>query len=237
MWGLWDQNVGLNQLLDVTEMISFAAKWRGAKRTAFHSNFHDGHSDMVGESHELLDAADVVCHFNGKRFDTPHLNREYLEAGLTPPSPFKQIDLCQVVKRQFRFPSNKLAYVSKALGLPGKVEHGGHELWVKCLAGDPAAWATMKRYNIRDVTLLEPLHDRVMPWVTTAPNAALYTDGSLIGSEAMCPRCASTDLTKQGHAYTAVGRFQRYRCASCGSWSRDGKRIDGVSVQSIPTAQ
>ena len=33
---------------------------------------------MVSRVHGLLDDADVVCHYNGKKFDIPTLNREFL---------------------------------------------------------------------------------------------------------------------------------------------------------------
>src|SRR5690606_41747736 len=89
---------------------------------------------MVKEAHRLLSAADAVIHFNGQRFDIPHLNREFVEAGLTPPSPYSQIDLLKVVKKNFRFPSNKLDYVTKKLGLDHKVQNGGHQLSVKGMA-------------------------------------------------------------------------------------------------------
>ena len=46
-----------------------------------------------------------------------------------------------------RFDSNKLDYVSKYLGIGEKVRHEGHELWVKCMEKDNAAWKRMKEYN------------------------------------------------------------------------------------------
>jgi hypothetical protein len=227
VWGLWNQNVGLPQLLESTEMLCFAAKWFGEKKIAFHSGFHDSKPAMVRAAHELLDEADVVVHFNGRRFDVPHLNREFILAGLTPPSPYKQIDLLQVVKSTFRFPSNKLAYVSKVLGLDGKVQHSGHELWIKCMAGDPKAWNVMRRYNKQDVQLLEELYRLLLPWIKGHPNAAL------IDGEGLCPKCKSTDVQKRGYAATGVSTYQQYRCNGCGSWFRGGKRLEGADLREV----
>lgn len=231
VWGLFKQNVGLNQLLEVTEMISFGAKWRGEDHIGFFSLHEDSKRGMVEAAHRFLDQADMVVHFNGRTFDVPHLNREFLLAGLKPPSPYKQVDLLAAVKKQFRFASNKLAHVSTQLGLAGKVQHEGHELWIKCMAGDPDAWARMEEYNKQDVQLLEEMHDILLPWLPGYPNVALYdpeNDGEL-----RCPGCASSCLQKRGFAYTAVSKFQQYRCNDCGKWFRDGRRIGKAEGRNI----
>lgn len=227
VWGLWQQNVSLSQLRESTQVISFAAKWLGERRVMFHSDHHDGHEEMVTRAHELLDQADAIVHWNGASFDTPHLRREFLEAGLLPPSPFKEIDLMRVVKKNFRFPSNKLDYVSRTLGLSGKVSHTGHDLWIRCLAGDDKAWALMKKYNIGDVRLTEELYLKLLPWIHSHPSVAL--DAGVDG----CNRCGSTNLQKRGFETTAIGKFQRYQCQSCGGWLRSGKRVDSVDLRGV----
>ena len=147
VWGLWQQNVSLSQLMDTTSMISFAAKWYGERNVEFYSDHHDGHAKMVKQAHRLLDEADIVVTYNGVTFDIKHFQREFILAGMNPPSPFRNVDLLKVVKSQFRFPSNKLQHVSDQLGIGQKTPHTGHELWVKCMAGDVKAWALMKKYN------------------------------------------------------------------------------------------
>ena len=79
-------------------------------------------------AHDLLSEADVVVHYNGDKFDLPHLNREFVESGLGPPAPYASIDLLKTVKRKFRFPSNKLDYVVQKLRLGAKVSTGGYDL-------------------------------------------------------------------------------------------------------------
>jgi hypothetical protein len=229
VWSLWNQNVGLNQLLEPSEMMCFAAKWMGEKDILFYSDRTQasGHAGMIDAAHTLLDESDVVMHYNGKRFDVPHLNREFVEAGLTPPSPFKQIDLYQVVKQRFKLPSNKLDYVARMLGLKGKVKHEGHTLWVKCMAGDPKAWRDMEKYNKQDVLLLEQLYHILRPWVPNHPSFAIFT-----GTDC-CPACGSTRLEKRGFAYTTVSKFQRFRCKRCGKWSRGGKALSRVDIREV----
>lgn len=227
VWGLWNQNISLSQLRESSRTICFAAKWRAARRLEFYSEYHDGRGVMLKEAHRLLSEADVVVHFNGKRFDVPTLNKEFVLEGMKPPAPFQQLDLLEVVKRSFRFPSNKLAYVSEALGIGGKLKHTGHEMWIKCLAGDDAAWRMMEKYNKQDVSLLEKLHDTLLPWITTHPNRRLFDDAD------GCTNCESGDLRREGYRYTLTGKFQRYQCRNCGTWSSAGRRVDGTDIRAV----
>lgn len=229
VWGLWNQNVGLNQIRQVDRMISFAAKWRGEKKKIFHSEFHDGREAMVQAAHDLVDRCHVLVSWNGSTFDEPWLRREFLEAGLTPPSPYKSLDLLKTAKRQFRFPSNKLQFVSTQLGLKGKLDTGGMDLWVKALAGDERAWARMKKYNIQDVVLLEELHDRLLPYIKNHPHMGLFTDGL----DDRCQNCGAADFQKRGFAYTPLGVYQQLRCNGCGSWSRGKKAVQTADVRGI----
>ena len=221
-YGLFNQNVGLNQLLEPTRVMGVGAKWHGEKRAMFYSDFHNGHEEMVTRVHALFDEADILVGYNSKKFDTPHMRREFLTAQLPPPSPSKEVDLYQVVARQFKFASNKLAYVPKALGLPQqKLTHSGHSLWVRCMAGDPKAWAAMKRYCLGDVRTTEALYDRVRPWITGHPHLGLYVDDDA----PVCGQCGSDALQRRGHATTQLGRYARFQCTSCGKWSR-GKKAE-----------
>ena len=163
VWGLWDQNVGLNQTIETGTVISFAAKWYGKKKVHFYSDYHDGHETMVQAAWDMINEADAVVHFNGKAFDIKHLNREFILAGLTPPSPHKDIDLLSVVKQRFKFASNKLQHVSSELGIGSKIQHDGFDLWVRCIANDDKAWNLMRRYNKQDVVLTEQVYDRLRP--------------------------------------------------------------------------
>lgn len=229
-WALRKQNIAISQIIEHPRTICFAAKFMDERKVHFYSEFEHGHRDMVGAAHALLDEADVVMHFNGDRFDLPRLNTEFILLGHTPPAPYKSIDLLKVVRNNFSFPSNKLAYVSERLGLAGKIKHDGHELWIKCLAGDPKAWAQMKRYNIQDVRLLEEVYDKVRPWITNHPHHGLYG-----GGEDCCPNCGGVDGEKRGFAVTSVGKFQRYRCRICGTWYRSTRRVSGVNSTQTQT--
>jgi len=215
VWSLWNVNVGLSQLRQVSTVICLAAKWTDRNSVMFHSDHHDGHKEMVEWAHYHINEADIVVHYNGTRFDMPHLYREFLLAGLDPPSPVQEVDLLKVVKSRFRFQSNKLDHVTRQLGLAGKVQHTGHDLWVRCMAGDPKAWALMKRYNQGDVRLTQDLYERLLPWIKSHPHVGLFT-----GEEHACSRCGGTNLQRRGFKAAGLSMFQQYQCQGCKSWSR-----------------
>lgn len=230
VWALWNQNIGLPQLRESTRMICFAAKWakEPKRNTQFYSEWKHGHDDMVGAAWSLLDQADVIEHFNGERFDTPHLNREFLLSEMGPPAPYQQIDLLKVVRARFKFPSNKLQYVSSALGYEGKLAHEGHSLWTKVLAGDVKSQKLMQKYNERDVIALEELHDRLLPWIPGIPSQSVYGN-----DPEACPFCGSAHFQRRGWAYTSVSRYPRYHCQDCGGWYRGVRRELGSKVRAV----
>lgn len=226
VWSLWNNNVGLSQLKEVSKVICFAAKWTDKKNILFYSDQHDGHEVMIQKAHAILDEADIVVHYYGSRFDIPHLKREFLLAGLPPPSPFREIDLKLVVAKQFKFASNKLAHVTEQLGLTGKLHHTGHQLWVDCMKGDEKAWRLMRRYNMQDVRTTEELYFRIRPWIDTHPHMGLYT-----GEKFSCRNCGGTDLERRGFKILGTSKYQQFACKKCGAWSRATTRYEGVTTR------
>lgn len=216
-WGLWDQNIALNQIEEPGYTMCWAAKWLGQKPIYFKGLNKHSVKEMLEGIHALIEEADVVVHYNGTSFDMPTLNHEFVKAGLKRPAPYKQVDLLRTVRRQFRLPSNKLSYVSEYLGLGEKITHKGMSLWRECMEGDAAAWRTMERYNKQDVVLLEQMYNTLLPWIVTHPNRSLYDLDSVF----KCPKCGSTHLQKRGFAYTQTQTYQQYQCQKCGSWSRE----------------
>lgn len=230
VWDLFQKGPLSHQMVvSAKEVISFAAKWADPKMDGKHmyaSNFHNGHDVMVNLALSLLDEADAVVHYNGKRFDVPLLNTEFLLAGLSPPSPYRQIDLYSTVKSKFGFPSNKLDYVSQAMGLGAKVKHAGYDLWRKCLDGQETAWDQMREYNIGDVDLTEKLYYKLLPWIDKHPTA-IFADAEL-----RCTNCHKMGtLQARGWASTLHRKYRRYQCmvgnGGCGKWMRAVKSEPG----------
>ena len=218
VWGLWQQNVSINQLQESSYVMCWSAKWLGDKQVMFDSVYNSKPMKMLKGIHKLINEADAVIHYNGTKFDIPTLNKEFLLHGLPPPAPYRNIDLLRSVRSSFRFPSNKLDYVAQRLGLGQKTQHEGHSLWVRCMNNDPKAWKIMETYNKQDVVLLEKVYDAILPWIKNHPNHNLYNDNGH-----SCPSCNSTKVQRRGVSHTTGGVYQRYQCTNCGTWSRSTK--------------
>lgn len=212
----WQQKTGFIPIGHIVEdgyTLCWAAKWHGEKEIIFRSVYEDGEKKMLEDMHALLCEADAVVHYNGVKFDIPVLNAEFFLRGMLPPTPFHQIDLFKTVRKRFRFTSNKLDYVARRVGIGAKVQHKGMDLWRECMAGNAKAWATMKRYNIQDVRLLEKLYRKLLPWIQDHPNHALFKETD----RPVCTNCGSHYVVKNGVETTKTMQYQRYKCKSCGT--------------------
>lgn len=220
VWGLFKPHVSPNQIITSGYVMCWAAKWYGQSELYFDSIHKSKPKRMLQRIHKLLEQADVVVHYNGKSFDIPTLQKEFLLHGMRPPSPYRQIDLYLVTRGEFRFPSNKLEYIVKQLDIGEKVKHEGFTLWVRCMAGDDEAWSLMEQYNKGDIIPLEELYTLLRPWIKNHPNYGVYHNGT----QQVCPTCGSEDLQRNGFRYTNANKYQRFVCRACGapSKARDG---------------
>lgn len=148
-------------------VLCFSAQFIGEKDVHY-AKSPDGHREMLEKIHALLLRAEAVVHYNGKKFDMPTLNKEFVVHGLAPIPPRVQIDLFVLVKRAFNFPSYKMDYVCKALGIRGKERHMGWSMWEACMdhlhEKHAKAWVVMERYNKGDIRATRALYKKLLPW-------------------------------------------------------------------------
>jgi predicted RNA-binding Zn-ribbon protein involved in translation (DUF1610 family) len=214
-FGLWDQNIGLQQIQANDYLACFAAKFHGERTVHFHSLWDDGPRKMALALHRLLDEADAVMGWNSDKFDIRWANRTFVECDKAPPAPFVKVDLMRSVKRQVYLPSYKLDFVARWLGLGGKLRTGGFDLWKDVMDGCPKARALMRRYNIRDTRLTEAVFDKLRQrgWVRGLPNHAI--DGGHV-----CPHCGGEKMQRRGYTHSKTRRYARWQCNACGGWSQ-----------------
>lgn len=220
-WGIWEQNIGLDMIIEDWSVLCWAAKWIGNDQIFYQdlSQNMDYTKDelIVRGIWELLNECSVVVTQNGIRFDVKKLNAKFEEYGLGSPSPYKHIDALRIVKKNFALTSNKLEFSTHKFNEKyKKLSHGkfaGMKLWIECLKGNQEAWAEMKLYNIHDVLALEELYlNNLRKWDNTI-NFGVYT-----ATGNTCPNCGSSDLEKKEFSYTKTGAFQVYQCNSCKSF-------------------
>lgn len=228
-WDLKPYRLPIENIIENPRILCIGAMWLGENRVKMLSEWEHGRVGMLEGIRDLFNQADVVAGFNSKSFDTPWVLGELAREGLQPPSPFSQVDLYRE-SRQFRFPSHRLQYIStEVFKLSGKMSTGGFGLWRSVLAGDEKAQARMARYCKQDVKLTGELYEQMLPWLKTAPNPALYADDE--SDSPTCPRCGSSEVTRQGFSYTKIGKYQAYRCSGCGGWSKGRKNLRTIDLR------
>lgn len=229
-WGLWQQNVGLNQIDSEWFILSFAAKWLGSPEDEV---FYDDLRGIVGLENdykllkplwELLNEADVIITQNGKKFDAKKINARLIMQGFQPPRPYKHIDTLQIAKAVFGFTSNKLEWMTDKLCTKYKKQKhnkfSGFDLWKGMLDDNIEAWNECEIYNKYDVLSLEELYTKLAPWDKTHPNYNLYNEEATH----VC-RCGSSKVVEDGFAFTSKSKFQQYRCLDCGATTRSSKNL------------
>lgn len=228
-WDIKPNWLNTDMIIEPSSTISFASRWVGQPRSSieFYSDFTHGHTGMVEAAWQLIDEADALLTWNGIRFDEPHLFTEFFLEDLGSPSGTYHIDLMAQAKKRFNLDSNKLDYVSKRLGLAGKVKHAGFGLWVGCMAGDPKSWRSMERYNKQDVHLLIQHYERMKPFLKL-PNQNLFE----VLNGCPTPGCKGTPQ-KRGFRPTQIGLYQKYSCPVCRRWFSSGKAVERSDLRGI----
>lgn len=220
VWGLFKQNVGLNQIQADSYILCAAAKWLGDPEVMYaESRKLSANKVMLNRIWKWLDDADFVVGHNFRSFDRAKINAAFIKAGMPPPSPYRVIDTLHIAKKEFRFTSNKLEFIAKALGCTPKSGHkkfAGHELWVETMKGNPEAWKEMGAYCIQDVGTTEEVYLKLRPWDSLHPNVNAQEPHE----DLACPSCGSKHLRKNGQRFTNTGEYTRYRCNDCGASSR-----------------
>jgi len=215
-WGLFKQNIGINQIKDDWYVLCWGAKWVGsdevisAELESFESRLHSEFT-VVYKLWELLNEADIVVAHNAVAFDVKKMNAKFLEWELPQPTPFRIVDTLNIVKQQFRLTSNKLDYVARFLEQGGKIKTD-FSLWQGCMDDNKQSWVDMVKYCKQDVTELEDVYHSIKGWDKKHPNVALYSDKE----DEMCTVCGGTDLKPVGHATTNISKFEALRCGGCG---------------------
>lgn len=231
VWGLWKQNVSINQLAKDMYVLNWTAKWLNdeyyySDALHYHKLYKKDPTDdrrILQGIWDMLDQADIVVAHNGDRFDIPTLNSRFLLHGFPPPSSFKTVDTLKIARRKFRLTSNKLEFLARELGIGSKIDTGGFELWRDIIEKqDIAAFDRMVEYCEHDTLLLEEVYKKLAPWDNRHPSTVLHKTHT----ESLCNVCGSDHIVLNGTASTNSQIYVRYRCQSCGHNMRSAKAIE-----------
>jgi DNA polymerase elongation subunit (family B) len=214
-WGLYDQNFGLNQIVQDWSILSYAAKFLHKDKIYYKDvrklKNKENDKDLILTLHELISEADILLGHNIDKFDLKKINTRFIFWGLDPIPPRQTIDTLKIARRHFSFTSNKLEYLAKFLKCQEKLSHSkfsGHTLWRECLKGNQEAFKEMELYNKQDVLTTIEVYEKLIRYDNSI-NFQIYEQ------KRICT-CGSTEFFKNGMKYQKAGIFQIYRCSKCG---------------------
>lgn len=225
-WGLREENISLNQIIEYSNIMCYAAKW-GHNKKIFTDAIWD-YDDYIPHSRddysvvytlrELLDEADIVVAHNAP-FDVKVFNTRCIYHGMKPVSPFVTVDTLAIARRKFRFASNRLDSLGDYLGVGRKVQTGGFDLWRNSMEGDEDAQELMVKYNKQDVQLLVDVYHKLRPYDDKTPALSNFYE------RMVCNACGSEHVRPNGTRTTLTRKYQRYVCTDCGHSMRGTKAL------------
>lgn len=220
IWGMFKENIPLDRLIKEREILSYSYAFGDEDPDTFTRLDFYSYKGFLENLRHALNEAEIVVGHNSNKFDIPTINAEIIKCGLNPPSPYRKIDTYLEARKNFKFASNKLEHLARALGVEEKIKHTGFELWVRCIQGDERAYEEMAEYNEQDVIVVREVYKKLRPWMQNHPNMNLYLP-DVDGAHDNCPKCGSERINYRGYAHTAVGKYHRFVCLDCGGWGRN----------------
>ena len=215
-WGLHDQNIPYQHVIQDWHIICAAWKWEGGEIQSVACKGTDD-LNVVKKLHSLISSADAIVAHNGDRFDWKKFMARVIHHGLEP---IKQPIMIDTLKdaRRFAFTSRKLDDLGESLKLGRKIdtERG---LWVRAAQGEKKAIKALEDYCKGDIPPLEALYYKLRPYVPNKLNMGLYSD------RPCCPSCGSEKMIVSKHR--PAGRFMKtqWQCNDCGKYSTTGQSV------------
>lgn len=194
------------------EIICISYKWQGEDEV--HTlDWRNGEKKMLRDFVKVMGDADEIIGHNGDRFDLPFIRTRCLYHGILIFPNYRTLDTLKKARNRFLFASNKLDYLGQFMGIGGKEEHEGFDMWKKIVEeNDNDALAKMISYCERDVILLEDVYFVLSPFIDHNNNFAVLRGGE----KWHCPECASEDVEMFRTYTTPMGVVRReMKCKSC----------------------
>ena len=170
---------------------------------------------------KVIESADIVVGHNWDKFDQKKIQGRAMANDIGPILFPPSVDTLKVAKKVFSLTYNKLDYIAKLLGVSRKMQVEG-DLWMRILRGDATALDRMATYNMQDVEVQSEVYAALLPFIDNHPNMTAI----LKSKDLLCRNCGSSHLIKHGEYVSNTGRYQRYKCQTCGSTTREAKALE-----------
>lgn len=209
---IWNTNIPTSGIMKDWTIFSAAWGWLGEDEIHSASTATMSEKQVVKKLVNAINSADIIVAHNGDKFDIKKLRTRVIMLDLPVLSNVVAIDTLKVVKKHFKFTSNRLDYVAKALGMEGK-SSTSEGLWMRALVGDKAALKEMEEYNRQDIVVLKNLYLKLRPYIDNHPSVARLNNTHISGG---CQACGSISVHRHDKQISKKHLYARYRCQECG---------------------
>jgi hypothetical protein len=100
----------------------------------------------------LMERADIISGQNVDQYDRKEINARMVYNDLTPVRGYKIMDSLKMLRKDYRFMSNTLDYISQVFGFRPKMAMSDKD-WLAIARGDEKALRKMEKYNRNDVKI------------------------------------------------------------------------------------
>lgn len=220
IWQPGQQYVGHKQLVDGYDhprIICLAYCWNDNKpaKSIDWDYERQSSSKIVEEFDEIVSTADHIIGKNSDRFDVKVINAVRMLHGL-PGKPIWAMssdDLEKQMRKYFRLPSQSLDYISKHMGLGGKVKMELND-WIDICEKNEngiSSFKKMIKYCKKDVEDTRQLWDMLSEHFNPKFNNASFYN------KKVCKHadCGSDDILPNGSYMSQNTKYLQYKCNTC----------------------
>lgn len=228
---LGKQNLNHTQILKRPQVMCISWAWNDEpvrhstfdlKKYNLLSKDDDADYELLRKFSQEYSKADLIVGQNSEWFDVPWLRSRIIRHRLPPLPDILHDDTYKQTQKSVRYISHKLEDVGDFLGYGKKADHGnGMDWWIQIAYGNKKILKEMVRYCDEDVEKLRKIYKHQLPYVKSKLNMAAFQEDICCTS----PTCGSKDIIKDGYRRTLVGKFQRYRCNTCGNSFPGGENL------------
>lgn len=219
VWGCGDQYISHGSLVkghDNWGIICITYCWNDGKPAKVIDWGYEEQdtAKVVAEFDQIIAQADYVIGKNNNRFDDKMLNAQRMLAGLPGNPEWSKYtdDLEKQMRKYFRLPSQSLDYISKQLGLGGKIKMEMQD-WIDIVEKNEnglKSFNKMLKYGKKDIVDTRKLWNMLSSHFDTKFNMATFK-----GEKLACKKCGSTNIVKNGTRISGGVRYNTWLCNSC----------------------
>lgn len=188
----------------------------------YKKDFRDDRA-LVKKLHEVMSQADLIVGHNSDKFDIKKINYKFIKYGLAPLDIPPTVDTLKAARKYANASSNSLYYLAKEFGVSMKVDLETGVMH----AADAGCEKSLKKlvaYNKGDIKAGAEVYFKLLPYIKNHPNIDKIMGRQIVKENPTCNNCGSKKVHRYGLRKTKSGRYYRYRCDDCGSYTK-GKKL------------